>query len=65
LAVVELQQFYLGQGDSGSVPHSDQLRALAIGVWCIRKAHGQKIADRGYPLRKHLEEIKARRVPEL
>jgi hypothetical protein len=52
LAMVELQQFRFGQGDGGGVSHSDRLRALAIGVSWMRKAHGQKIADRGYPLGK-------------
>lgn len=39
----------LGQGGSGGVSHSDRLRARAIGVSCMRKVHGQKIADRWLP----------------
>jgi hypothetical protein len=48
--VVELQQFCFGQGNGGGVCHPDGLRAIAIGVSRVRKAHGQKNADRGYPL---------------
>jgi len=50
LAVVELQQFCLGEGNGGGMPYPDGLCAVTGGVPRLRKAHGQKSTVRGYPL---------------
>ena len=45
LAVVELQQFCLGQDNGSAVPHPDWRRAIVAGISDMRKAHGDESSD--------------------